>query len=200
VPFAFGVAIFAYTTLVVFRPLMMGAWGYGFPYGIWTHLDWVSNTGYTYGNFHYNPAHMIAVSFFFTNALALSLMQNALGQPEFPGITMTGGTFVGLPVITSEYMTDVADSSGSPIILVNASDVFLADDGGIMIDASREASLEMLDGSLTQDATAGTGASLVSMFQTNSVAMRAERVINWKKRRAEAVAMIVAAAYTAAAA
>ena len=73
VPFAFGVAIFAYATLVVFRPLLMGAWGYAFPYGIWTHLDWVSNTGYTYGNFHYNPAHMIAVSFFFTNALALAL-------------------------------------------------------------------------------------------------------------------------------
>ena len=73
VPFAFGVAIFAYVTLVVIRPALMGSWGYAFPYGIWTHLDWVSNTGYTYGNFHYNPAHMIAVSFFFTNALALAL-------------------------------------------------------------------------------------------------------------------------------
>ena len=73
VPFAFSFAIFAYITLVVLRPVLMGAWGYGFPYGIWTHLDWVSNTGYTYGNFHYNPAHMIAITFFFTNALALAL-------------------------------------------------------------------------------------------------------------------------------
>jgi photosynthetic reaction center L subunit len=73
VPFAFGFAIFAYVTLVVIRPLLLGAWGYGFPYGIFTHLDWVSNTGYTYGNFHYNPAHMIAITFFFTNALALAL-------------------------------------------------------------------------------------------------------------------------------
>jgi photosynthetic reaction center L subunit len=73
VPFAFAFAILAYLTLVVFRPLLMGSWGYAFPYGIWTHLDWVSNTGYTFGNFHYNPAHMIAVSFFFTNALALAL-------------------------------------------------------------------------------------------------------------------------------
>src|SRR3546814_19932494 len=30
-----------------------------------------------------------------TNALALSLMVNALGQPEFPGISMTGGKFQG---------------------------------------------------------------------------------------------------------
>ena len=73
VPVAFSMAIFAYLTLVVIRPLLMGAWGYGFPYGIWTHLDWVTTTGYTYGNFHYNPAHMIAVSFFFTTCLALAL-------------------------------------------------------------------------------------------------------------------------------
>ena len=31
---------------------------------IWSHLDWVNNVGYAYGNFHYNPAHMIAVSLF----------------------------------------------------------------------------------------------------------------------------------------
>ncbi|WP_448579950.1 photosynthetic reaction center subunit L [Thermaurantiacus sp.] len=73
VPFAFGVAIFAYVTLVVFRPLLLGAWGHGFPYGIFSHLDWVSNVGYQYLHFHYNPAHMIAVSFFFTTTLALSL-------------------------------------------------------------------------------------------------------------------------------
>ena len=72
-PFAFGVAILAYTTLVVIRPVLMGAWGHGFPYGIWTHLNWVSNVGYQYGNFHYNPAHMIAVSLFFTTTLALAL-------------------------------------------------------------------------------------------------------------------------------
>ena len=73
IPFAFSFAILAYFSLVVVRPLLMGAWGYGFPYGIMSHLDWVSNTGYQYLHFHYNPAHMIAVSFFFTNCLALAL-------------------------------------------------------------------------------------------------------------------------------
>ena len=71
VPVAYGVAVFAYVTLVVIRPLLMGAWGYGFPYGILAHLDWVSNTGYQYLHFHYNPAHMLAVTFFFTTVLAL---------------------------------------------------------------------------------------------------------------------------------
>jgi len=73
IPVAYSVAVFAYITLVVIRPLMMGAWGHGFPYGIFSHLDWVSNVGYQYLHFHYNPAHMIAVSFFFTNCFALAL-------------------------------------------------------------------------------------------------------------------------------
>ena len=73
VPIAFGMAIFAYVTLTILRPILMGAWGHGFPYGFMSHLEWVSNTGYQYANFHYNPAHMLAISFFFTTCLALAL-------------------------------------------------------------------------------------------------------------------------------
>jgi photosynthetic reaction center L subunit len=73
VPFAFSFAILAYVTLEIVRPILLGAWGAAFPYGIFSHLDWVSNVGYQYLHFHYNPAHMIAVTFFFTTCLALSL-------------------------------------------------------------------------------------------------------------------------------
>jgi photosynthetic reaction center L subunit len=78
VPIAFGVAIFAYVSLVVIRPILMGAWGHGFPYGIISHLDWVSNVGYQYLHFHYNPAHMLAVTFFFTTTLVLALHGGAV--------------------------------------------------------------------------------------------------------------------------
>jgi photosynthetic reaction center L subunit len=44
VPIAYGFAVFAFVTLNVIRPIMMGAWGHAFPYGIMSHLDWVSNT------------------------------------------------------------------------------------------------------------------------------------------------------------
>lgn len=118
------------------------------------------------------------------NALALSMMVNALGQPEFAGIGMNGGVFFGLPVITSEHV-------GTAVVLVNASDIYFADEGGISIDMSTEASLEMLDSSLTQSAVADVnGASLVSMFQTNSVAFLAERALNWARRRTSAVAYL----------
>lgn len=73
IPIAFGFAILAFAALNVFRPILLGAWGHGFPYGIWSHLNWVWATGYQYGNFHYNPMHMLAIAFFFTTNFALAL-------------------------------------------------------------------------------------------------------------------------------
>lgn len=122
-----------------------------------------------------------------TIALRLSLLRNAFGQPEFPLITMNGGTLEGIPVITSEYVPSV--TAGALVILANASDIWLSDDGAVTIDASREASLQMLDNP-TNSASDGTPTTMVSMFQTDSVALRAERYINWQKRRANAVVTV----------
>lgn len=118
-----------------------------------------------------------------TTALALSLMVNPLGQSEFPGISMNGGTLQGLPVIVSEYV------ASDIVVLVNASDIYLGDEGGFAVDMSREASLEMADNP-SHNSTTPTGAQLVSLWQTNSVGFRAEREINWAKRRASAVAVL----------
>lgn len=118
------------------------------------------------------------------NALALSLSINALGQREFPGVNMKGGTFEGLPVVASRYASTI-------VALVNASDIYEADDGETNVDMSREASIEMKDApSLTSDSTSSTGASLVSLWQSNLVGLRAERTINWKRRRESAVAYL----------
>lgn len=117
-------------------------------------------------------------------ALSLSILQNPLGQPEFPGLNLNGGTFFGLPVVTSQYVGDY-------VALVNAEDIYFADEGGVQVDMSTEASLEMMDNP-TGDSIAATpvAASLVSLWQTNSVAFRAERTVNWMRRRASAVALI----------
>lgn len=128
-----------------------------------------------------------------TTALQLSLLRNAFGQREFPDITMNGGMLEGVPVITSQYVPN--ESGGAMVILVSAQDIWLADDGAVTIDASREASLEMSDAP-ANDAGAPTPATMVSMFQTNSVALRAERFINWQKRRAAAVQVIDDVSYT----
>lgn len=127
-------------------------------------------------------------------AMSISLMTNSLGVLEFPQINMNGGTLLGIPVVTSE---NVPSTGGSPadgysIILMNAADILLADDGDVTIDASREASLQM-DTAPDSPATAST--TFVSMFQQNMTAIRAERFINWAKRRATAVQFIQNAKY-----
>jgi photosynthetic reaction center L subunit len=85
VPIAFGFAILAYVTLVIFRPFLMGAWGHAFPYGIYSHLDWVSNVAYQFLHFHYNPWHMIAASLFFATTLALSMHGGLVLSSTNPG-------------------------------------------------------------------------------------------------------------------
>ncbi len=120
-----------------------------------------------------------------TTALALSLMKNPLGQAEFPGISMTGGELFGLPVIVSEYIPTA--SAGAVVALVNASDIYLGDEGGVDLSMSTEASLQM-DNAPDNPTTAST--VLVSLWQRNLVGFRAERAINWARRRASAVAYL----------
>lgn len=132
-----------------------------------------------------------------TTALKLSLMLTTLGGAQYPGISINGGTWMGLPVIVSQN----AYIAGSPqfgqmIVLILQNEIFLADDGGVDIQISNEASLEMIDGGSSMLSTGtSAGASLVSMFQTQSWAIKAVRYVNWTKRRTAAAAFIQAAAY-----
>jgi HK97 family phage major capsid protein len=133
-----------------------------------------------------------------TQATRLSMMVNALGQQEFPGMTTQGGTLFGMPVVTSESVVQT-QVVGPPavttaaIILVKQSEILLADDGGVTIDVSREASLQM-DSAPTNPPTATT--VMVSLWQMNLIGIRAERFINWVRRRPQAVAYISNANYS----
>lgn len=121
-----------------------------------------------------------------STALALSLMMNELGQPEFPAVTMAGGTFVGLPVITSRYMPATASPAGDVVGLVNARDIQVAEGQGLTIDFSREATIEMSDaptGASGNSVVAANTDHYVSMFQTNSVVFRSEESKNWRRGR-----------------
>ena len=119
-------------------------------------------------------------------AQALAMMVNPLGQQEFPTMGPTGGTVYGMPVIASDYVP------AALVVLINTEDIFLGDEGEVAIDTSQEASLEMSDAP-THDSSTPTAVSLVSMFQTNSVAVRAERIINWMRGRTQSVAYLTSA-------
>lgn len=128
-------------------------------------------------------------------ALKLSLMQNSLGQQVFPSVNPdSGGTLLGYPVVQSENMPAVGGSpaDGYPLIFAIGPEIMLADDGQILIDASREASLQM---DTAPDSPPSASTNMVSLWQTNMLGLRAERWINWKKRRTAAVQYISNAKY-----
>ena len=111
------------------------------------------------------------------NAMALGFSLNALGQPLFPGLGVTGGTALGVTVLASSAM-------GAHVVALDPNSVLYADDGGVTIDASREASVQM-DSAPTNPADATV--VLTSFWQNNLIGLRAERYINWKRARTGAV-------------
>lgn len=124
-----------------------------------------------------------------SNAFALANALNSLGQPLFPGFTGQTGSFImGLRA----RVTNVVSTR---VILVHTPSILFADDGGVNIDASREASVQM-DTAPTDPTDATT--VLVSLWQRNLVGLKAERFISWTKSRTAAVTYISAAAYTGA--
>jgi HK97 family phage major capsid protein len=128
-------------------------------------------------------------------AMSLSLAQNSLGQVIFPTVSPEqGGTLLGYPVVASENIpaTFGSPADGYPLIFAIANEILLADDGQVVVDASREASLQM-DSAPDSPATAST--NMMSLWQQNAVGLRAERWITWARRRSTAVAWIQNAKY-----
>jgi HK97 family phage major capsid protein len=121
-------------------------------------------------------------------ALYLSMLLSPLGTMQFPGINMSGGTFLGYPVITSASVP-IDTGNDTYIVLMDASEILLADEGGIRVDVSREASLQM-DGAPTDAA-----ASHISLWQNNLVGLRVEQRINYRRRRDAAVAVLSDVSY-----
>lgn len=121
------------------------------------------------------------------NALALSFRMNSDGSPQFPGVGVGGGTWKGLTFITSNTVT-------TNVIALQPQYILFADDGGVTIDASTEASLQM-DSAPDSPVLATT--VMASMFQMNAVALRAEQYINWKRVGTNSVKYLTAAAWPA---
>jgi HK97 family phage major capsid protein len=94
---------------------------------------------------------------------------------------MDAGRLNGIPYVVSNNVPLAAGLSD--IVLLDCSQILLADDGQIMIDASSEASLQMDSAPVTPPVAATV---MVSMWQQNMLALRAERYMYWLLRRAAA--------------
>ncbi len=124
-----------------------------------------------------------------TLAKSLGLMQNALGAWAFPGLGASGGTLLGDPIKAG------GNVGAGDLILLKPSDIYKIGDRGVEVSLSTEAAIEMDSAPAGASDTPTANGSVVSMFQTESVAIKVVRPLNYAKRRASAVAYIGDADY-----
>lgn len=110
-----------------------------------------------------------------TRAAKLSMMRDALGRKYFEGMNLQGQSYLmTLPV-------EISAAAEDKIALVLPSEILLADDGSMDFSVSSEATINL-----------GTDAepNWINLYQNNLMAIRGERFIRWKKRRAQAAGYI----------
>ena len=73
IPWAFASAIWLFLVCGLIRPLFMGTWGEGVPFGIFPHLDWTATFSLRYGNLYYNPFHMLSIAFLYGSTLLFAM-------------------------------------------------------------------------------------------------------------------------------
>jgi photosynthetic reaction center M subunit len=73
IAWAFAAAIWLFLVLGLFRPLLMGSWSEGVPYGIFPHLDWTAAFSLRYGNLFYNPFHALSIAFLYGSVLLFAM-------------------------------------------------------------------------------------------------------------------------------
>jgi len=132
------------------------------------------------------PLKGITVIMSSSNAYSMGVWRNPLGQSLFAGVGVDGGSANGINIIASNTV-------GDKVIGLVPEYILYADDGGVSIDVSREATLQMNDAPVNPADPATT--VWTSMFQDNLTALRAERFINWKRATSNAVYYLTGAVY-----
>nr|WP_151706781.1 phage major capsid protein [Acinetobacter sp. TUM15064] len=106
-----------------------------------------------------------------TRASRMGRLRDALGNYYFEGMQGVNKELNGRPVVTSQTVGDV-------IQLIKTSEILLAQDGGVDVSYSDQATLENTDG------------TIINLWQENKFAVRVEKFITWAKRRPIAAAWI----------
>lgn len=124
-------------------------------------------------------------------ALYLATLRGTGGSNAYPLVTAKGGSLLGLPVLTSNAVTDANSPTEAYIALVSASGIAVADDGDSLIEFSEHASVVMTDVGVD----GATAEQQVSLWAHGLLGVRASRAINWRRMHANAVAVITSVQY-----
>jgi HK97 family phage major capsid protein len=123
------------------------------------------------------------------NVISTKIAAN--GQRLFEGMTPTGGQLLGLPALVTNQMPNIGGSPATlrdSLWLVDASQI-AANAETIEVDLARHTTLEM-DNAPTMDGIAPTATQVVSLWQTDSVAIRAQTWFGCEKLTSNAVAVL----------
>jgi HK97 family phage major capsid protein len=123
-------------------------------------------------------------------ALYLSGLRGTGGALAYPGMGVKGGTLAGLPALVSAASpSDVGSpQEGGEITLLDPSQILVTDDGAGKVEVSEQTSIAMVD-------NPAAPASMVSMWQTESVCLRSVRYANWQRVRPGMAQVLDAVAY-----
>src|SRR5262249_40875283 len=115
-----------------------------------------------------------------------STLRATNGQPAFPGATHDGGFMFGCPVPAAEACVLANSPSSSNVYVLETADVVIAQ-GPVELASSEHAVVEQSSTPTQTSTTAGSPdgpnpAQVVSMFQTDSLAIRARLVCDWGLR------------------
>lgn len=172
------------------------------PAGILHGLGAISASGTTADSLRYDVAALYASFISAKNATGLtmvmgtalakgiSLLTNALGQTEFPGLNAGGGVLLGDRVVTGDNV------GAGDFILLKPSDIWKIGDMGIEVSMSDQATIEASSAPLGNALSPiAASANIQSMFQEDSIAFKVVRPINFQLRRSDAVAYVGDGAY-----
>ena len=105
-----------------------------------------------------------------------------------PDVGAGGGSLSGVAAVSSRY------APASTLALIDGAGIAFGDDG-FSVQIVSEGDVEMLDGSLSQDGTDGTGAQMVGLWQSGCVAIKVDRFVSWAVVRPGSVAVLDSVSY-----
>jgi hypothetical protein len=119
------------------------------------------------------------------NPSLLALMQNtrSSGQHAWPTLNQSRPTLAGCLVVPTAGQQWGGSPGAGAITAIDARQARFTDSDELLIDTSEGAAIEQSDAP-SMDGNTGTGASVVSMFQTDATAIRATKFLAWRAHSA----------------
>jgi capsid protein len=119
------------------------------------------------------------------NVKKLAMKASSTGAPAWPSLTVNGGDIAGIAVLPSDQIASTA-------AVMFAGDALAGNSDPIRLDGTEQAAVQ-LDTSPDSPATATT--TMLSLWQTDHRALRAERFFGFTVTRASGIASLSGVSY-----